>query len=242
MEKNKSRRPYVVCHMLASLDGRIDGEFFSAPETTPALNAYGKLRNYYGCQATLYGRTTMLGGYANQLDPQYLQAETFLSKEDFINPEGKSIGNFIVSMDPTGILGFSSHVLVKKGRAAAHVIEVLTEEVSSAYLSYLQRLGISYLFAGKKQLDCRILLEKLAAEFGINKLMVAGGGVTNWSFLREGLLDELSLVIAPVADGNTSAVSIFEQADFLPVHGPTAFHLKAVKALDGDAVWLRYCP
>ena len=40
--------PYVVCHMLASLDGRIDGEFFSAPETTPALNAYGKLRNYYG--------------------------------------------------------------------------------------------------------------------------------------------------------------------------------------------------
>ena len=54
-------RPFVVCHMLASLDGKIDGAFFGAPEAAPALKAYGELRNFYGCQATLYGTTTMLG-------------------------------------------------------------------------------------------------------------------------------------------------------------------------------------
>lgn len=57
---------FVVCHMLASLDGKIDGAFFGAAEAAPASRAYGELRKYYGCQATLYGTTTMLGGYADE--------------------------------------------------------------------------------------------------------------------------------------------------------------------------------
>ena len=58
-------RPFVVCHMLASLDGKIDGAFFGAPQTAPALQVYGELRGFYSCQSTLYGTTTMLGGYAD---------------------------------------------------------------------------------------------------------------------------------------------------------------------------------
>ena len=58
-------RPFVVCHMLASLDGKIDGAFFGAPQTAPALQVYGELRGFYSCQATLYGTITMLGGYAD---------------------------------------------------------------------------------------------------------------------------------------------------------------------------------
>lgn len=233
-------RPFVVCHMLSSLDGKIDGEFFSVPATAPALKAYGELRNYYVPQATIYGTTTMLGGYADGPAPQLLQTGPFLPKEDFVNPKGKALGNFIVSVDPKGELGFSSHVLEKKGRPAAHVIEVLTEQASPAYLTYLQKLGISYLFAGKNRMDCQLLLKKLSSQFGIDRLMVAGGGMVNWSFLREGLIDELSLVIAPVADGNTTSVSIFERAEFLPFHEPIAFHLKGIKPLEGNALWLRY--
>lgn len=128
----------------------------------------------------------------------------------------------------------------RKGAPAAHVIEVLTEQASPEYLDYLQKQGVSYLFAGKERLDCALLLKKLWELFGIEKLMVAGGGIMNWSFLLEGLIDELSLVIAPVADGSTTAVSIFERADFLPNSIPVGFHLKEVKILDGDVLWLRY--
>ena len=49
------KKPFVVCHMLASLDGKIDGAFFGMPETAPALKAYGDLRGFYGCPAILYG-------------------------------------------------------------------------------------------------------------------------------------------------------------------------------------------
>ena len=57
--------------------------------------------------------------------------------------------------------------------------------------------------------------------------------------LQEGLIDEFSLVIAPVADGG-SAASSFERAPFLPLHGPVAFRLKDVKMMDSEVLWLRY--
>ena len=234
------QKPFVVCHMLTSLDGKIDGTFFDVPETVPALKAYEELRGVYGCQATLYGTTTMLGGYAEGQVSNLPAAEQSLPKEDWVNPTGKAMGNFIVSMDPQGKLAFSSHKLKKKGRAAAHVIEALTEQASSAYLSYLQKQGVSYIFAGNEVLDCSLLLKKLHTLFGIDRVMIAGGGVTNWSFLQKNLIDELSLVIAPVADGGTDSVSIFEHSDFLPTCSPAIFKLKEIQVLDGDILWLRY--
>ena len=62
MEEIKMEKPFVVCHMLTSLDGKIDGAYMSTPECGPALQKYGELRGFYGCDATLYGTTTMLGG------------------------------------------------------------------------------------------------------------------------------------------------------------------------------------
>lgn len=234
-------RPWVVCHMLTSLDGKIDGAFFDAPEAVPALRAYGRLRNFYNPEATVYGTTTMLGGYADDTPPALIKTQTLPSRQDFISPRGRMVGNFIVSVDPKGTLGFSSNILERKGRPAAHVIQALTAEADPAYLAYLHGQGVSYLFAGEQRLDCRLLLHKLFVQFGIRRLMLAGGGVTNWSFLQEGLIDELSLVIAPVADGSTTAVSCFERADFLPQYGgPEAFRLKGAEPLEGDALWLRY--
>lgn len=100
---------FVVCHMLASLDGKIDGAFFGAKEAAPALKAYGDLRGFYGCQATLYGTTTMLGGYADGRVNSLPAEGNPLPKEDWVNVKGRGMGNFIVSVDPKGELAFSSH-------------------------------------------------------------------------------------------------------------------------------------
>lgn len=231
---------FVVCHMLTSLDGKIDGAFFGAPETAPASRAYAELRGYYACQATLYGTTTMLGGYADGLAPALAKGGETPAREDYVNADGLAVGNFIVSVDPLGTLGFSSHCIERKGRPAAHVIEALTAQASPEYLAYLRRVGVSYVFAGDRLLNCALLLQKLQALFGIERLMVAGGGTVNWSFAQEGLIDELSVVVAPVADGGGDSVSIFERASFLPAHAPIAFSLHEAKALDGGALWLRY--
>lgn len=52
VDRNVMNRPYVVCHMLTSLDGKIDGAFFAASECGVALAEYGKIREVYDCQAS----------------------------------------------------------------------------------------------------------------------------------------------------------------------------------------------
>lgn len=231
-------RPYVICHMLTSLEGKIDGSFFGASESGPTITAYANIRKDYNCQAALYGTTTMLGGYSEGLAGKLSQAGERYPKEDYI--AHSDVKNYIVSMDPKGVLGWSSGYIEKKGRPRAHVIEVLTEAVSEDYLAYLRRFDISYVFAGKEQIDGRLLLQKLYSAFGIERLMIAGGGMTNWAFAGKGLIDELSLVIAPVADGGTTSVSIFENSDFFSGNEPVVFELKEVKQLEGSSLWLRY--
>lgn len=232
------KRPYIVCHMLTSLDGKIDGAYMSDPACSPALSAFGQARSFYNCQATLYGTVTMRGSYSDEVVLPLPKHDSIPEYEDFI--ADCSIGNYIISVDPAGSLGFSSGYIEKKGRPKAHVIEILTKQVSASYLEYLQSRGVSYLFAGEQFLDCGLLLQKLSERFHIDRLMVSGGGFMNYSFLHEGLIDELSLIVAPLADGNTSSVSIFERSEFLEETAPSHFSLKEAKVMDSSVLWLRY--
>lgn len=231
-------RPYVVCHMLASVDGKIDGDYMSSPACLGALWEYGNLRGYYECQATLYGTVTMEGSYSAGFAPADLKGGKVYPREDYV--ADSDVKNYIVSLDPKGVLGWESKYIEKKNRPKAHVIEVLTGQVSDAYITYLRGYDISYIFAGDQEIDCPLLLLKLKALFDIERLMIAGGGYTNWSFLQAGCVDELSLVIAPLADGSTTSVSIFERADYLPKKAPIALSLKEIKQVDGNGVWMCY--
>ena len=76
--------------------------------------------------------------------------------------------------------------------------------------------------------------------FSIDRLMVVGGGYMNYSFAQENLIDELSIIIAPVTDGNTTSVSIFEKGNFLPQKSLISFALKDMNAINQNVVWLRY--
>lgn len=226
--------------MLATIDGKTEGEFFSLPECGSAAEEYGNIRNYYKCQATLYGTTTMLKGYSDGMAQYLPKADKSYPKEDHIAKS--EVENYIIALDTKGILGYSFPYSERKGRPKAHIIEALTEAVSEDYLAYLQWLGISYIFAGKERLDYGMLLEKLHKIFSVTRLMIAGGGVTNRSFLKEDLIDEISLVIAPVTRGNNDTVSVFESSDFTQGGKPAAFDLIEVKQTDGGCLWLRYIP
>lgn len=83
-------------------------------------------------------------------------------------------------------------------------------------------------------------MEKLYHKFNIKTLMLGGGGVLNWSFIQAGLCDELSLVMAPVADGASQSPSIFETKESLTSDKPVGFELKNVEVLENGGIWLRY--
>ena len=223
--------------MLTALDGKIDGEFFGMPETLPALKKYGEIRQIYRCKATIYGTTTVAEGYSDGYLTEQMICEKVYPREDFI--ADKSAENYIISLDPMGVLKWGSAYLEKKNRPKAHVVEVLTDGVADGYIGYLRGLGVSYIFAGKDAIDCGLLLKKLKNLLDLERVMLAGGGVTNRSFAAAGMIDELSIVIAPTADGDSGSASLFETGGF-SAPSPKAYKLKAAEQGEGDVLWLRY--
>jgi riboflavin biosynthesis pyrimidine reductase len=123
------------------------------------------------------------------------------------------------------------------------IVAVLTERVSDAHLAGLRRDGVSYIFAGERELNLGLALEILNRELGIERLLLEGGGGSNGSFLRAGLIDEISLAICPAVDGAKGAPSIFDSGNrdagvAAPIRSMT---LASSEVLEGGVVWLRYC-
>lgn len=230
-------RPYIVCHILSALDGKITGTFMGTPAAQAVSGEYARIRNEYQADAWLYGTKTTKEFTAYR-EPKL--DETFLSvpNGDFVAQTDASL--YYVSIDTLGEIGWESGTFCKPGRPDAHVIEILTEKTPLAYRSYLRQKGVSYILAGEDTLDCRIAAEKLYDIFGIETMLICGGGTVNWTFLQQGVLDELSLLLAPVADGSPDTVTVFEKMPSLTESSPVQFRLKKVEQLENDGVRLLY--
>ncbi|MGO4495559.1 dihydrofolate reductase family protein [Paenibacillus sp. 2RAB27] len=125
-------------------------------------------------------------------------------------------------------------------RFGHHIVEVLSEQVADAYLAHLRELGISYIFGGKERLKFTVVVEKLKKLFSIDKLLLEGGGVINGSFLNEGLVDEVSLILIPIVDAASNSLTLFETSAHLQKTKPVNFILKSVEKLDDGGLWMNY--
>ena len=73
-----------------------------------------------------------------------------------------------------------------------------------------------------------------------DELLLNGGGGVNWSLLKQGLVDEVSIVMTPVADGSTESASLFDGNPKYNDNDPVGFELIDTKKLPDGSVWLRY--
>lgn len=233
-------RPYIFCHMLTSLDGKIMGKYMETPEGAAAGEvfydiAFGR-KPYYRHQGWLSGRITTDDNFTFYEKPALNEEAGLVPAGDFI---ARKTDMYYVSIDPSGRLGWKSSTLHYID-TTAHVIEVLTEKASNAYKDFLRRLGISYIIAGKYSLDYGLLFAKLKEQFGIETLMLGGGAALNWSFIQAGMCDEISVVMAAAADGSAATQTLFMARDGLSNDTPVRFKLQEARVMDGDSVWLRY--
>jgi riboflavin biosynthesis pyrimidine reductase len=122
------------------------------------------------------------------------------------------------------------------------IVVVLAETASDAHLAGLRSEGVSYVFAGKSELNLALTLDILNRELGVKRLLLEGGGGANGAFVRAGLVDELHLVICPAIDGAKGAPSVFDSTEAkadqrAPI---VAMTLESSRALDGGAMLLTY--
>ncbi len=228
-------KPYIICHMVTSIDGKVTGEFLSRPECEAATDVYYELNREYnkkGANGFICGRVTMESSFTGGWYPDLSKYPPIESKNDFI-PDNLS-GFYAVSFDPKGKLGWKSNKIIDEdpGYNNAQIIEVLTTQVDGRYLGYLQEMDIPYVFAGETEIDVEIALEKLKTLVGINGLLLEGGSIVNGYFQRAGVIDELSLVIAPV-------IADAEDKPLFMASSVSDFELKEIKKYD-NTLWMNY--
>lgn len=246
-------RPYVICHMQTSIDGRISGKFFFTPAAEAIYESDNDIRKGYRADAIMNGAVTCgeiySDGFFTTRPPAPAGSTSAAAEAGTAAREDYAaepyLNSYIVCVDTKGTLKWSGNSVSHRGAPPAHVIEVLTEDIDDGYLAYLRELRISYIFAGKTELDLPLALKKLKSIFGIERVLLTGGGQMNWTFLQAGCLDELNIVVLPMIDGNTASAGLFDR----PASGkgqtafaPSGFNLADVQRLPGDGLWLKYTP
>lgn len=227
-------KPHVICHMMTSIDGKILSENWGENDQVKRIRKlYEEVHNNFDSDAWMCGRVTMEKDFTNGALPEIRTVATPIERTDFV--ADKSATSFAIAVDAHGKLGWNEPSL-----SGDHVIAVLTEQVGDGYLAYLQERGVSYIFGGKYDLDFETVLEKIGNLFPIKTLMLEGGGHLNGSLLNAGLIDEISQLIIPIADGTPKSPTSFEVSENLLKAPATFLQLSEVKQLDEGVVWLKY--
>ena len=227
-------RPRVICHMAASIDGRIVVNGWPDSAAAAVRREYERVHASYEADGWICGRITMtpLAGATRPDDEIAREHRGDAPREDFVAP-GRH-GSFAFAIDPSGRLAWKSNEI-----DGDHIVAILSERVSDEYLAFLRERGVSYLLAGTRELDLTRALEKIGARFGVRTLMLEGGGRVNGAMLRAGLVDEVSLLVAPVADGRIGAPALFDVDGGEDVQ-PWRLALEQVERREDDVLWLRY--
>ncbi len=218
-------KPFAVCHMMASLDGRID----CAMTEHLGSAAYYEALDALHCDTMFEGRTTVAMHYAapgvfTEAHPAPLTEESFWKAGD--------ARRWQVVTDTRGTLLWPEET-------GAERLCLVSRQATKGYLAYLREAGVSYIVAGEAAIDLAKAIDVLVREFGTKRIAVVGGGKLNGSFLKAGLLDEVSMVYGAGIDGRSRFVTAFEG---IPDEHAVPYRLQLISAqpMAEDAVWLRY--
>ena len=112
-------RPYMICHILSALNGKISGSFMGAESNRQMGREYAAIRNAYQADAWLYGTTTTKE-FTGFRVPVYSQKDYTVPAGDFIAKKDAEL--YYVSIDTEGEIGWESGTCRRAGCPDAHVI------------------------------------------------------------------------------------------------------------------------
>lgn len=212
-----------------SVDGRIDCPMvdkISGDEYYTALESFGT-------SSKLSGRVTAA------LECPAVKEETAGCTADFVGRE--SVHREVESEEYAVVVDTHGRLQVESGEADGHpLLVVMSQNVTEAHLEMLRANHVSWIATGKERIDLARAMEILRGQFGVERLVVVGGGNINGGFLEARLLDEVSVMVAPGVDGRKGETAVFDGCrwtDGLPY----SLKLQSVEQVAGtQTVWLRY--
>jgi riboflavin biosynthesis pyrimidine reductase len=230
-------KPHIICHMLSSLDGGLHpSRFTTSPDGGRAewSSLYEQIHDDLAGDAWIVGRVTMAEMSKAGAHPPASAGKPERPSHFARKGSGSDAGTYAVALDASGKLHFS-----KPDIGGDHVVVLLGRDVPDSHLAELAADGVSYIVAETEDIDLAAMLEVLGRELGIRTLLLEGGAGINGSFLAAGLVDELSLLVAPALDGRAANQGFVEFGE-TGLAGKMQLSLKSCKALAHGLVHLRY--
>ena len=225
-------KPHVTCLMLSSIDGRLHpSRYTDSPDGDRKTwsAAYEAVHDAVAADAWMVGRVTMAemskaGAHAPPA-PFAVQRPVHVARE---------ANSYAVALDRSGKLHFNGGDV-----GGDHVVVLLGADVPDSHLAELAADGVSYVVAKDSEIDVAAALDTLGRTFGITTLLLEGGGGINGTLLAAGVVDELSVLVAPALDGGEDVQGIV-MAGTEGLSGRIRLSLKAADVIDYGIVHLRY--
>ncbi len=217
----------------------IDGKITSATGEDILMDyfdLYTHTEDELETKAYMFGRVTMEMFAETKNTPLPTLSQTS-DHEDFLISHDSKFHAFAI--DTKGVLRWKDNFInLSNVDQNVNLIIVVNYSTPQEYLAYLREKNISYVFGGDDSIDFLRLFKKTKELFGIEKIVLEGGGIINGSILEQDLIDEISLLLTPIAINQSKAPSLFERNTIeLDIKN---FRLLSVQRLDKDCVWLRY--
>ena len=180
--------PKIIMHNSVSLDG-------SFTNFDVDMGLHYQIASRYQADANLIGSNTMKKGieiYGGEI-PQENEA-------DFTKPARDPALPYWVIVDTKGINQGLLHTC-RSFEFCKDVIVLISQQTSRDYIDYLSERHYDYLVCGKEHVDYEKALNILNTKYGIKTIIVDSGPTLNRLLLGRGLIDEISLLVAPVIVG-----------------------------------------
>lgn len=216
--------PKLIVHNEVSLDGRIDW-FTAHPEI------YYRIAGGLSVDAHLTGADTLLASLEDGPPEEEDGPDAPEIRED-------EAGSLLAVVDSRGRVRHWR--ALRQAGYWGRFVALCSESTPGEYLAYLAARHVGVIVAGADKVDLRAALEQLQARYGVGRVHVDSGGTLNGALLRAGLVDEISLMIAPALVGGASPRSFYRAPDLTSAEGVIPLELHHVETLDEGLVWLRY--
>ena len=208
-------RPHVIFSAAITLDGKLATRTGDSKLSSKAdKNRVHKLRGKV--DAILVGKNTA------KLDDPILSIHDTKKK----NPTR-------IILDSSATIKNSSRILRTSSKIPT--IIAVGEKAHKKNLQRLEKLPVQIIICGKNQVNIKKLLVMLRKQ-GIKKILVEGGGETNWSFVKENLIDEIIITITPYLVGGVSATTLVDGDGFSTITKSTKLKLKSARRMNNEII------
>ncbi len=214
-------RPYVILNAAMTLDGKIATQTGSSNISGPEdLERVHEIRK--DCDGIMVGIGTVLAD-----DPRLTVHKIDAKPED--NPVR-------IVVDSKGRTPIDARITNSDAKTIIAMANEYKDDfkASDKYETFKKR-GVKFFFSGDRRVDLKALMNYLHEE-GIETLMLEGGSTLNFSMIKSGLIDKISICVAPMVVGGANAKTFFDGDGFDTMDEAVRLELTDSFALGKDLI------